>query len=144
MSSGDAEALQHRVVAFVRAFGLHRPDETPCGTPVPVSDAHALGVLAEAGPLSQNELGKHLRLTKSTVSRLVDQLARRDWVERRPSDRDGRQRLIELTTAGRNAAAQLAARRAQRMQRLLDRIPEADRATVLAALDALAAAADED
>jgi DNA-binding MarR family transcriptional regulator len=101
-------------------------------------------VLAEAGPLSQNELGKHLRLTKSTVSRLVDQLARRDWVERRPSDRDGRQRLIELTTAGRNAAAQLAARRAQRMQRLLDRIPEADRATVLAALDALAAAADED
>ena len=144
MPSRDAEALQHRVVEFVRAFGLHRPDETPCGAPVPVSEAHALGVLAEAGPLSQNELAKHLHLTKSTVSRLIDQLTRRGWVERKPSDHDGRQRLIELTAAGRKSADQLASRRAERMQRLLDRIPVADRAAVIAALDALVEAADED
>lgn len=144
MSTRDGEALQGRVVAFVRAFGLHRPDETPCGAAVPVSEAHALSVLAESGPLSQNELGKHLQLTKSTVSRLVDQLARRGWVERRPGESDGRQRLIELTPAGRQSAEQLARRRAERMQRLLDRIPEADRPAVLAALDALVEAADED
>ena len=142
--SREAEALQRRVAEFVRAFGLHRPDETPCGTPVPVSEAHALGVLDEAGPLSQNELAKHLQLTKSTVSRLIDQLARRGWVERRPADHDGRQRLVELTAAGRKAAGQLASRRADRMQRLLDRIPESDRAAVLAALDALVEAAGED
>ena len=26
--------LQERMVALVRAFGLHKPDETPCGKPV--------------------------------------------------------------------------------------------------------------
>lgn len=144
MSAKDSEALQGRVVAFVRAFGLHRPDETPCGTPVPVSEAYALSVLAESGPLGQNELGKHLQLTKSTVSRLVDQLAGRGWVERKPGESDARQRLIELTLGGRQAAAQLAGRRAERMQRLLDRIPEDERAAVLAALDTLVEAADEE
>jgi DNA-binding MarR family transcriptional regulator len=143
MGTRDAEALQGRVVAFVRAFGLHRGDETPCGVAVPVSEAHALAVLVEAGPVTQNELGKHLQLTKSTVSRLIDQLTRRGWVERKPGEHDARQRLVELTAAGRKTAQQLAGRRAERMQRLLDRIPEGERASVLAALDALVEAADE-
>ena len=29
----SVEDLQARLVAFVRAFGLHQPDETPCGSP---------------------------------------------------------------------------------------------------------------
>jgi MarR family len=69
--------LQPRLVGFVRAFGLHRPDETPCGAPVPVSEAHAVSVLAEHGPLSQTDLARHLALRKSTVSRLVDQVVGR-------------------------------------------------------------------
>jgi len=129
--------LQRRMVAFVRAFGLHRPDETPCGAPVPVSEAHALAVLAEHGPLAQRGLSEALGLTKSTVSRLVDQLERRGWVRRTTGDGDARQRLVDLTTEGTKAAAAIAARRAERMARLLDRIPEADRAMVLAALDTL-------
>ena len=144
MSSREAEALQQRIIEFVRVFGLHRPDETPCGAPVPVSEAHALGVLADAGPLSQNELAKRLHLTKSTVSRLIDQLTRRGWVERRPGEHDGRQRLVELTTAGQKSARQMASRRAERMQHVLDRIPDSQRAAVLAALDALVDAAHED
>lgn len=137
--------LQQRMVAFVRAFGLHRPDETPCGAPVPVSEAHALTVLATDGPLSQSELAKHLRLTKSTVSRLVDQLVGRGWVVRSPSDDDGRRRLVALTAEGRKVAEGTARRRAERMGRLLDRIPEDQRLAVLQALDVLVEAArDED
>jgi len=74
--------LQTRLVAFVRAFGLHRPDETPCGAPVPVSEAHALAVLAQLGPLTQSQLVRHLALRKSTVSRLVDQIVARGWAQR--------------------------------------------------------------
>ena len=129
--------LQQRVVAFVWAFGLHRPDETPCGAPVPVSEAHALAVLAERGAVSQDELGRHLGLTKSTISRLVDQLQQRGWAQRRIGEDDARRRLVELTIEGRKAAGEIAGLRAERMARVLDRIPEQDRPAVLAALDAL-------
>jgi DNA-binding MarR family transcriptional regulator len=129
--------LQRRIVAFVRSFGLHRPDETPCGAPVPVSEAHALSVLAEHGPLPQRELGEQLGLTKSTISRLVDQLERRGWAQRHAGGADARQRHVDLTVEGRKVAGDIAARRAERMARVLEHIPEGDRPAVLAALDAL-------
>ena len=136
-----ADELQARIVAFVRAFGLHKPDETPCGAPIPVSEAHALAVLTEHGPLVQTDLARHLGLTKSTVSRLVDQLAKRGWVQRRPGADDARRRLVELTGQGATVAADVAGRRSARLARLLERIPEAERPAVLAALDALVEAA---
>jgi DNA-binding MarR family transcriptional regulator len=143
MTQASADDLQARLVAFVRAFGLHQPDETPCGSPVPVSEAHALWVLADRGPLTQTDLVHHLSLGKSTVSRLVDQLVARGWAERRTSEQDARCRLVQLTPDGARTASGLARSRAARFARLLDRIPEADRPAVLAALDTLAEAARE-
>jgi DNA-binding MarR family transcriptional regulator len=140
----DPADLQRRIVAFVRAFGLHQPDETPFGAPVPVSEAHALAVLAGDGGLSQTELGARLRLGKSTVSRLVDQLERRGWARREVGGSDARRRTVLLTVAGRMAADEIGGRRATRMARLLDRIPERDRPAVMAALDALVEAARDD
>ena len=77
------------------------------------------------------------------MSRLVDQLVARGWSERRTSEHDARCRLVQLTPDGARTAAGLARTRAARFARLLDRIPEADRPAVLAALDTLAAAARE-
>lgn len=137
----DAAALQRHLAGFVRAFGLHRPDETPCGTPVPVSEAHALSILAEQGPLTQTDLVHHLALGKSTVSRLVDQVVARGWAERTTSLHDARCRVVALTPAGRDAAAGLQRARAARFARLLGRIPPAERPAVLAALTTLTEAA---
>jgi len=133
--------LEEAVMAFVRAFGLHRPDETPCGAPVPPSEAHALTVLAAGEPVTQTVLAARLALRKSTVSRLVDQLAARGWVERRASPDDARCRLVALTPAGRDAAAAVARARRERMARLLDRIPAGERAAVVEALATLTEAA---
>jgi DNA-binding MarR family transcriptional regulator len=94
--------------------------------------------------VGQGELARRLRLTKSTVSRLVDQLADKGWVERRALPGDGRRRAVVLTEKGSVVAGDVAGRRAERMARLLDRIPEGERATVLAALDTLVEAARED
>ena len=143
MPSDDADVLQRSVVAFVRAFGLHRPDETPCGAPVPISEAHALDLLDEHGALTQTDLAHRLGLTKSTVSRLVDQLERRGWAQRQVGDGDGRQRLVGLTAEGTKAAGEIGGRRRERMRRLLEQLPEDDRPAVLAALDALVTAARE-
>jgi DNA-binding MarR family transcriptional regulator len=109
-----------------------------------VSEAHALAVLADESGLSQTERGARLRLGKSTVSRLVDQLERRRWAQREVAGSDARQRTVVLTAAGRKAADEIGGERATRMARLLDRIPERDRPAVMAALDALVEAARED
>ncbi len=130
-------ALQAQITAFVRAFGLHQPDQTPCGQPLPVSQAHALAELDRDGPLSQQQLGARLRLQKSTVSRLVGQLEGRGWLACSKRDGDGRIVWLELTGAGRTAAAQLAAARAARFARLLDAIPTDQRQPVLASLGIL-------
>ncbi|MEV4804346.1 MarR family winged helix-turn-helix transcriptional regulator [Nonomuraea sp. NPDC049421] len=139
----DERDLQEAVARFVRAFGLHQPDQTPCGQPVPVSEAHALGELARDGALRQSELAHRLKLEKSTTSRLVTQLINRGWAERIPAPGDGRGRLVRLTGRGAQAAARLAEARAQRFSAVLDRVPEAERADVLRALTILTEAIDD-
>jgi len=130
-------ALQEQVMMFVRAFGLHRPDETPCGQRVSVAEAHALVELSRDEPLSQNALCERLQLVKSTVSRVVDLLERRGWVERHKDPRDGRAVALRLTDAGRQAARNLADARKRKFSGMLERIPLDERPHVLQALKTL-------
>jgi DNA-binding MarR family transcriptional regulator len=136
-SSFDAAALQTQIAAFIRAFGLHQPERTPCGRPIPVSEAHGLMELDRDGPLPQHELGTRLRLEKSTVSRLVGQLEARGWVVRDRREQDGRVVWLELTEVGRTAAAELGAARAARFTCLLEAIPPDKRGTVMDGLNTL-------
>ncbi|MEV4280759.1 MarR family winged helix-turn-helix transcriptional regulator [Actinoplanes xinjiangensis] len=137
----QAVVLQGRITAFVRAFGLHQPDRTPCGTPVPSSEAHAVGELDRDGPLTQTALGERLRLEKSTVSRIVSQLTSRGWVCRVGRGGDGRLVWLELTPEGRRAAGELAVARAARFADLLRNIPAEQRPAVIDALTTLVDAA---
>jgi DNA-binding MarR family transcriptional regulator len=141
--STDAMLLQQRITAFVRAFGLHQPDRTPCGEAVPVSEAHALVELHRDGPMTQLELAGRLRLEKSSVSRLVGLLCARGWVRRDKRAGDGRLVWLEVTDTGRQTATDLATARAARFRRLLDAIPPAQRPAVIDALSLLIDAAHD-
>jgi DNA-binding MarR family transcriptional regulator len=141
--STDALLLQQRITAFVRAFGLHQPDRTPCGEPVPVSAAHALMELHRDGPMTQLELADRLRLEKSSVSRLVGLLYARGWVRRDKRAGDARLVWLEVTDAGRQTASDLATARAARFHRLLDAIPPEQRPAVIDALSLLIDAAHD-
>ena len=129
--------LQEQLVALIRAFGLHRPDQTPCGQPVAVAEAHALMELAQGTPLSQNDLVVRLQLEKSTVSRLVGILETRGWIVRARSAQDGRARELRLTDTGRQIAADLAEARRVKFARVFEAIPETERAAVLESLQIL-------
>ena len=141
--SEDVIALQTHISAFVRAFGLHQPDQTPCGQLIPVSEAHAVAELQQHGPLTQLDLARRLRLEKSTVSRLVNQLHERGWLRRSKRDGDGRLVWLELTDAGDKAATDLSTARAQRFIRLLKAIPADRRQSVLDALTLLVEASHD-
>lgn len=136
----EVEEFADALVSFVRGFGLHRPERTPCGFEAGVAEAHALGELT-AGPLRQSELVARLGLTKSTVSRLVTILVDRGWAARQVADDDGRGVNVRLTEAGRGAAARLSTARTRRMQALLDAVPVERRRQVIDALDVLEEAA---
>ncbi len=136
-------ALQDHLITFIRAFGLHRPEQTPCGAPVSVAEAHALMELVQAQPLSQNALCERLNLSKSTVSRLVGIVGQRGWVERERDPIDGRAVRIRLTELGQQAAAELAMVRQEKFRRLFERIPVEERGAVIHALNILVEALRE-
>lgn len=138
----DAELLQEQVIAFIRSFGLLRPDSTPCGQPLSVSEAHALRDLSRSDGMSQTELGNILRLEKSTVSRLVNQLTAKGWVERDRDPDDGRAVRLRLTGQGQRVAGQIAAARAAYFARVIEGIPPAERADVIMAFQTVVKALD--
>jgi DNA-binding MarR family transcriptional regulator len=134
MSSVDD--LEERLIAFVRAFGLHQPERTPCGEPISVSQAHALTELS-VHDLTQAELARRLRLDRSVVSRLADALEERGWLRRKRHPQDQRAVHLVLTDRGRAAADRLAGARRARLATLLDGVPADERDNVLSALEVL-------
>ena len=143
MGSKDSEHLAAGVVTLVRTFGLHRSEETPYGEPIPVVEAHALMDQAKHGPMNHGDLAVRLKLQKSTVSRLVQQLERRDWIIRDNSSEDNRVVLIRLTRKGTAAAKRLARARRNKFDNLLAAIPKNQRGNVITTLSTLAKALDK-
>lgn len=144
MSSSASGVLSQSFVGLIRAFGVLRTDATPCGQPMSVSTAHAICELANSGPLNQKELAQRIGLDTSSVSRLIGQLAKRDWAQRStdPISGDSRVRLVYLTPIGRQVAEQVLTARAERFSRLLDAIDEKKRPQILESLELLIEAAD--
>ncbi len=57
----------------------------------------AIIVLLNGGAMTQGQLGERLFLEKSSVSRLVNGLERRGWIERTKDPNDSRQKLVAPT-----------------------------------------------
>lgn len=97
-------------------------------------------LLDDSGQLPQRDLAASLDLEKSTVSRLVDGLARRGLLQRSPHPEGGRSHLVALTDVGQRQVATLRVARRQRLERLLEAIPAEDRAAVVKLIHQLSAA----
>lgn len=133
----DVEEVQRSFVGLVRALGLARPDTTPCGMPMSITEAHTIAELHDVGRLSQQQLADRLRLKKSTVSRLIDQLEAAGIVRRVPNPDDARSVLVELTASGRRRASRLHQARTQLFTRLVADLGPAERRRIVGALVAL-------
>jgi DNA-binding MarR family transcriptional regulator len=129
---------------FIRRFGLLDGDRTPCGMPLPASDAHALMCLLDAGEpgLPQTTLVARLGIDKSTASRLVTRMSDRGHVASAASPDDGRARPVRLTRKGVRVARELEAASTRRFAALLEGIPARRRTNVISALGDIVAALD--
>ena len=102
-----------------------------------------LRLLAPA-PCTMSELARHKAVSLPTVSRSVDMLVRRGWVERCVDDSDRRQTLVRLTVDGRRILAECRRRFEDLLAEKLDALSDRQRAdlttSLLAVGDALRAA----
>lgn len=127
------------MVQLIRSLGLHRPLVLPGGAALSVSEVAAFWVLAgaDAGPLTQAELGRRLWLEKSTVSRLIAGLERRGWVVRRRDDANRRFVRVELTDRGRDLSAELTTFMSDRHRRIEAELTAAEREALRVGIAAL-------
>ncbi len=129
--------LQQQLMAFVRSFGLHQPNVTPCGQSIAVGEAYILFELANIEQASQSDIVSKLQLAKSTVSRMLSNMQKRGWLKREKHVEDQRAWVWSLTPDGAQMAIKIAAAREQKFSQLLTNLPPEKIPAVLDALDTL-------
>jgi MarR family transcriptional regulator, organic hydroperoxide resistance regulator len=95
-----------------------------CCHGVTLSQCHTLSLLLKKGGLIMIELSKQMGLTKSTMTRIVDNLVRDGWVEQVKDQRDRRQVSVRLTQKGKEMAEKLNDSSRDWIGRILKHIPQ--------------------
>jgi len=129
------------VVAFCRMFAMVERDQVCCGT-VTVAQCVILQTLLE-GTWDASTLASHARVTKGAMTRLLDGLESRGFVDRHQDPDDGRRWLIELTATGTKEAKRLAGMTENAVALIMSRMPKDMRKPAVAMIADLRKAAEE-
>ena len=111
-----------------------------------VLSAHQAGVidhLDDVEATSLLELARHMGVTASTMSLMVDRLERGGYMQRERSKADGRRVELRLTAAGVRIKQQQKVLEPHLVTAMLNRLDEKRRARALRGLELLAGAAQE-
>jgi DNA-binding MarR family transcriptional regulator len=95
-----------------------------------------LTALLEAGPLSQQQLAEKMRVNRTLVVGIADDLEKRGWLERRRDPADRRSYKLYVTEAGRTARDEMAPQVARAGDRMVERLSADERARLNALLRA--------
>lgn len=110
---------------------------------ITVAQHRLLVLLAAHGPQSVGQIAEQLGVNPSNASRHCDRLQRLGLVTRSRSADDGRVVQIALTAAGRRLLDAVTGHRREALAEVVRRLPEGERADVLAALRRINAASRE-
>lgn len=137
----QARALRDATVEFVKKYQFRDRNET-VAYGLSVSHTYALGSVVRLGPLTMAELADDLHLRASTLSRVVDQLVRKDWVRREQSREDRRVWYVAATRTGQALWRQIDGDLLAIDREVLASVAPADRADVIRAVRLLSDATD--
>ncbi len=129
------------VVAFCRMFAMLEREQVCCGT-VTVAQCVVLQTLLE-GTWDASTLASHARVTKGAMTRLLDGLESRGFIDRRQDADDGRRWLVELTAAGTEEARRLAGMTEHAVAMIMSRLPKDKRRPAVEMISQLRKAAEE-
>jgi DNA-binding MarR family transcriptional regulator len=116
---------------------LHTLTTALAGLDLPAADTDVLAILADGRGQTVGALATATATRPSTLTSLLDRLARRGYIVREQDPDDRRSFLISLTPAGRAVAEQAAAAIADLEGRALAAVTPAQRAGFHALIDAL-------
>jgi MarR family transcriptional regulator, lower aerobic nicotinate degradation pathway regulator len=68
---------------------------------------YVLYLLANDGPMNQRDLTRMLDIERATLSAVISALVRKGLIDQMPDPHDQRQKVLQITTAGRNLWATL-------------------------------------
>lgn len=120
---------------FTRQIGVLR--EGLLHSPYSLTEARIIFELANRDNLTASDLGKELGLDAGYLSRMLNKFAQQNLIEKKPSDSDGRQRLINLTAEGREAFSLLDNRSNDEISEMLDELSESDRIRLIDAMQTI-------
>jgi DNA-binding MarR family transcriptional regulator len=122
--------LRTTVQKFVKHFGLLEQSITPCGYSLSLSQVFALQEL-ESKTLSVGVLADLLLLDRSSVSRLVDQLVKANFVLRVINENNRRETLLSLTEKGSTTIHKVRQQSIHFYGKVLHDVPENDQRTIV-------------
>jgi DNA-binding MarR family transcriptional regulator len=101
MHHNDAQSLTFGLLAVSRALvdGISAGVSARGFSDIRPAHGFAFARIA-AGEATVTDLAGHLGVTRQAAAQLVDELAAKGYVERRPHPRDARARLVTLTPKG--------------------------------------------
>ncbi|WP_354204569.1 MULTISPECIES: MarR family transcriptional regulator [unclassified Bradyrhizobium] len=107
------------------------------GTNITPTQWAALSKLAEAGPCSQNQLGRLTAMDVATIKGVIDRLTARGLTETSQDPEDGRRLLVSLTRAGQQLAEKVAPNALAITRETLAPLEARERETLMALLNKL-------
>lgn len=105
--------------------------------PFSLAETRILYELAHRERVTASDLVRDLGLDAGYLSRMLRGFVRKGLVAKRPDPADARQSLLSLTAAGRKAFAPQEDASRRMLRPLLDRLGEAERARLMAAMDTI-------
>lgn len=125
--SDDEESLAETFWSVARRL-RHQSKRTLEPWEINPGHARALAVLMRHGAVRLSTLAEHLRIAPRSATEVVDGLAERGLVERRPDPVDRRATLVALTGAGERVGEAIRVARAAEAERFFGALDPADRA----------------
>jgi len=129
-----ARELLHVVMLVMRgvAAGMRR-------SPRPLAPAQMASLMRIGlGPCTMSDLARHQAVKLPTISKSIDMLARRGWVERAVDVRDRRHTLVRLTPRGRRVLSEIKRRTEWQVAETLVPLAAAERTQLVKVLRSLA------
>ena len=137
----QARRLHGAVTELVRRYQFRDRNEICCFG-ISVSQCYALEAIGEREELAMGDLAGRMRLSVSTMTRVVDQLEERGLVRRAKRSDDRRVCCVATTPAGRRLLGRISAELLAGERAILERVPAEHREAVIGALDELSRAID--
>ena len=112
------EVLSRLSLAFI-----HLERSGKCCEGLTLTQCHTLDVLSKNGDLTMNELSRRMGLAKSTMSRVVNTMVRKGWLERERDCGDKRLVSVRMTSEGNKMMKKMNGSSREYVQRILKSLP---------------------